>query len=405
MSSKVIVSLNKAEKIIYTQIIGQLLYNLPASVVYIEGIMGIGKSQKIEQLKQQLQQYTNNHPDLEDGEWGFVDMRVAGFTGSDLQGIPSIEKDGKEAVLRWIKDVTLPRHTSKHPYGIIFLDEINQVEDNSVRSVLYQFLLDKKMNDYELPDGWFIVAAGNREEDGGVYNRLLAPIRDRIMIIEVEPNIKEWIDWARQTKVHPAVVSAVDLFQEDIFHTYSPDVEMEGDSDGTNYVFSTPRSLSFASDKIKLYEQLKNNEDITLEIEDLEVMLRGLLGNVVGRTLCTFYKQTGSIPIEQIKAAKWKDGKSSIIKEHKLQKLSTDNVVYLTNLAVYPQTENELIITRNIVYLLAYNSSYASSINLIINTLTPDQRLEINTHAIHNSNVSLIDLAQTIADETTKALK
>ena len=38
-----------------------------------------------------------------------------------------------------------------------------------VQASAYQLILDRKIGEYTLPDGWAIVAAGNRESDRGVF--------------------------------------------------------------------------------------------------------------------------------------------------------------------------------------------------------------------------------------------
>lgn len=42
-------------------------------------------------------------------------------------------------------------------------------------SSAYQRILDRRVGEYELPEGWAIVAAGNREGDRGVTYRMPAP--------------------------------------------------------------------------------------------------------------------------------------------------------------------------------------------------------------------------------------
>ena len=51
--------------------------------------------------------------------------------------------------------------------GILFLDELNTAAP-MVQASAYQLILDRKIGEYTLPDGWAIVAAGNRESDKGV---------------------------------------------------------------------------------------------------------------------------------------------------------------------------------------------------------------------------------------------
>ena len=49
--------------------------------------------------------------------------------------------------------------------GIILFDEITAA-DSTLQVAAYEFILDRRLGQlYEVPDGWYIVAAGNRTSD------------------------------------------------------------------------------------------------------------------------------------------------------------------------------------------------------------------------------------------------
>ena len=94
-----------------------------------------------------------------------IDLRASLLDPTDLRGIPAIE--GGRAV--WCPPAFLPHRDS--PPGILFLDEINAAPP-LVQASLYQLVLDRRVGEYELPAGWWIVAAGNRQQDRAVTFRM-----------------------------------------------------------------------------------------------------------------------------------------------------------------------------------------------------------------------------------------
>ncbi|VVM24065.1 conserved hypothetical protein [uncultured Gammaproteobacteria bacterium] len=49
----------------------------------------------------------------------------------------------------------------------LFLDEITSAPP-TVSAAAYQLILDRRLGDYVVPEGWVIFAAGNRQGDRGV---------------------------------------------------------------------------------------------------------------------------------------------------------------------------------------------------------------------------------------------
>ena len=115
--------------------------------VFIWGAPGIGKSSIVKQIAKEQ-------------ELNFLDLRLSLLDPTDLKGIPFFNAETKEGV--WAKPSFLP--SIEGSKGILFLDEINTAPP-AVQASAYQLILDRKVGEYELPEGWSIVAAGNREND------------------------------------------------------------------------------------------------------------------------------------------------------------------------------------------------------------------------------------------------
>jgi len=123
---------------------------------FLWGAPGIGKSSVVKQV-------------AEAKGIGFIDLRLSLMDPTDLKGIPFYENRAHQAV--WAPPSFLPREGS----GILFLDELNTAAP-SVQASAYQLILDRRVGEYELPEGWAIVAAGNRENDRGVVYRMPLPL-------------------------------------------------------------------------------------------------------------------------------------------------------------------------------------------------------------------------------------
>jgi len=118
--------------------------------VFVWGSPGVGKSDVVRQV-------------AESKQVALQDVRALLLDPVDLRGLPFLSPD-KQA--KWATPDFLPREGE----GILFLDELNSATA-MVQASCYQLVLDRKLGEYTLPDGWAIVAAGNRESDRGVTTR------------------------------------------------------------------------------------------------------------------------------------------------------------------------------------------------------------------------------------------
>ncbi len=188
---------------------------LPA---FIWGPPGIGKSSIVKQI-------------AADHAYDFIDLRLSLLDPTDLKGIPFFDKAQNEAV--WATPDFLPKDPDSR--GILFLDEINTAAP-SVQAAAYQLVLDRKVGDYTLPEGWSIIAAGNRENDRGVTYRMPPPLANRFVHLEMVVDFEDWKAWAMQQGIDPAVVG---------YLTYAPDRLFDFDPARNERSFPTPRSWEY----------------------------------------------------------------------------------------------------------------------------------------------------------------
>jgi MoxR-like ATPase len=183
--------------------------------VFLWGGPGIGKSAIVRRLARQL-----GTP--------LQDVRALLLDPVDLRGLPFLASDGRS---KWATPEFLPRSGS----GILFLDELNAAPA-MVQAGCYQLVLDRKLGEYSLPDGWAIVAAGNREGDRAVTTRMPTPLRNRFVHLEFEIDIEEWSAWAVQAGMRAETIA---------FLRFRPELLSVFDKDAN--AFPSPRSWEFVS--------------------------------------------------------------------------------------------------------------------------------------------------------------
>jgi len=197
---------------------------------FIYGKPGIGKSSIVRAVSQEL-------------GIGFIDLRLSQILPEDLRGFPKIngvrerqkivsEQDlegclsegwhflgtlpsGKVVVqiedeagekTRWIRSEFLP--TSGR--GILFLDELPNAEPSKQNAAL-QLVLDRKLGNYVLPEGWLVMAAGNGAEDRSHVFELSSALNNRFINIDFPiPTFEEWFEWGA-AKIHPGIFGFLKL--------------------------------------------------------------------------------------------------------------------------------------------------------------------------------------------------
>ena len=185
---------------------------------FVWGPPGIGKSSIIKQV-------------AEVNGYDFIDLRLALMDPTDLKGIPFYDKEQHQAL--WAPPSFLP----KEGRGILFLDELNSAPP-AVQASAYQLILDRKVGEYTLPDGWAIVAAGNREGDRGVVYRMPSPLANRFVHLDMEVSVEDWRAWAFSAHLDERVIAYIGYKSEDLF-SFDPTKNEKS--------FATPRSWEFVS--------------------------------------------------------------------------------------------------------------------------------------------------------------
>ncbi len=195
--------------------------------VMLWGAPGVGKSQMVAQVAA-----GQNTP--------LIDIRLSQMEPSDLRGIPFREKE----LVEWAVPAMLPNAKRHGEKGILFLDEITSAPP-SVSAAAYQLILDRRLGDYEIPQGWAIIAAGNRQGDRGVTYSMPAPLANRFSHYEVDINLDDWVAWAYASGIDERVIA---------FLRFRQDLLFEFDATQNPVAFPSPRSWEFAHRALHKFE-------------------------------------------------------------------------------------------------------------------------------------------------------
>ena len=176
---------------------------------------GIGKSDLMHQLAARL-------------GMDIRDVRAVLLDPVDLRGLPHVNGDGRA---HWAIPEFLPRDGK----GILFLDELNRAPQLVMNACL-QLVRDRQLGEYTLPAEWVVMAACNRESDGGGVQKMNSALANRFVHLEMIPDLEDWCKWAITHGIEPAVIAFL-RFRPDLLNNF----------DRTARSFPTPRAWEFIS--------------------------------------------------------------------------------------------------------------------------------------------------------------
>ncbi|MDE2089953.1 MAG: AAA family ATPase, partial [Gammaproteobacteria bacterium] len=186
--------------------------------VMLWGPPGVGKSQIVAQVAAR-----HGVP--------VIDVRLSQMEPSDLRGIPFRSGD----LVEWAVPALLPDAARHGPTGVLFLDEITSAAP-SVSAAAYQLILDRRLGAYQVPPGWAIFAAGNRQGDRGVTYSMPAPLANRFSHFDLDVNLDDWVAWAYVHGIDQRLIA---------FLRFRPELLFDFDPARNPVAFPTPRSWEF----------------------------------------------------------------------------------------------------------------------------------------------------------------
>ena len=280
--------------------------------LFITGAIGIGKSHSVREAAKQIAkdfrlEYLetkdpNKHPD----KFCLIDQRMGQKDAGEVLGLPEtyalleVTRDKVKEIetipakslsafldanhfkeyriIDYITKWTSPLWFPRQGRGIIFLDELT-LAPALVRNAVWELINDHALGDYQLPQGWVVIAAGNRgREDGCPEFIFEAPLSNRFSWFQLNmPSIEDWTEWAASHGVDMRIIGFLNT-KRSALYTYNPNAKERA--------FSTPRSWQKASDLIK-----------GIEDEDkLMLYISGRVGTYVAGEFKAFLQQRRKLP-------------------------------------------------------------------------------------------------------------
>jgi len=243
----------------------QILVPLRQSV-FVWGPPGVGKSDVVAQVARGL-------------GVRMIDIRANLLDPVDIRGLPHINGNGQA---HWATPSFFPTEGK----GILFLDELNTAPPLSQNAFLQLTIPPFQLGEYQLPEGWSVVAAGNRETDRVHASRMSSALANRFMHINFDVDLDEWVEWAFQNDVVPELIAFIRA-RPKLLHSFDPAKNEKR--------FPTPRSWNFTSDTLKT-GAIKSLQG-TFDNRNIEFdLISGRVGDGPALELLSFLKTFRSLP-------------------------------------------------------------------------------------------------------------
>lgn len=257
----------------YCKIIAQQLPLKILPAVMLWGPPGVGKSQAIRQLANEIHAQTGKKVVV-------TDVRLLLFNPIDLRGIPTANAEKTLAI--WLKPQIFQMDNSEDVVNILFLDELSAAPQ-SVQAAAYQITLDRMVGEHKLPENCIVIAAGNRTTDKSVAFKMPKALANRLMHIEVDGSFNAWKTWAIRNGIHPKVIG---------FLSFRQNYLMKFDGASEELAFATPRSWEMVSNILNFVDS---------DLSKVHHLIAGLVGMGIAVEFRTWEKIYAELPgIEDI---------------------------------------------------------------------------------------------------------
>jgi MoxR-like ATPase len=210
---------------------------------------------------------------LKEGEIGGLPT-IETYTGPYQQGMSPEYKTTVYAVHYKLREID--EEIAKGNTVLLFIDEINRCE-HTVQQELMNLILNREINGYRLPENIKLLAAMN---PSGKYGSnfdyqvvdMDAAQENRFVWLYMEPDYRQWIDWAMDAELEPKVIEFISTFPEYLMKT------------NDNGITATPRSYERISKALKLYQEQKENIPRSVFLN----VLKGNVGDMIAAELLSF---------------------------------------------------------------------------------------------------------------------
>jgi len=293
-----------------------------------------------------------------------VDIRLSQCDVGDLKGMPFNVRGQtyfappdfyplREEDARELSDFTGQDVKAGVPAGFLFLDEINRA-NREVQQAAFEIVLDRRLNQRRLPDGWRVVAAINDDDDLYSVIELDPAFIDRYFVIKFRPTTDEFFDWGKQindkgvSNINPAVYEFLQKYP-----TFVDPTKEAIKQAGANKVHGRRSWAHFSRTLYRFEDQKEQNGfgllDRTSKTLDLLYMVtQGHVGNTAAVQFKTFVETDYQALNAEIILDKWDKNIAKKLKDvvdaNRIPELSAYNgmiVEYVKDKVNKPLTEKQ----------------------------------------------------------------
>jgi hypothetical protein len=244
----------------------ELLSPLHASI-HLWGSPGVGKTEIVKQLARKRGAR-------------LIDVRLSQKIASDLNGLPMIDESTGTTV--FARPAWFP--TDNTEQTTLFLDELAGA-DQHTRIAAYGLLLERRIENWHLPGSCQVIAASNHIESGAISADFGTALNDRLIHLMVAPDLSDWISWALENSVHPAIVAYLKSHANRLI---ADDLAIAtGDA-----VLPSPRSWKRTSDALHLIE--RDGKQMPRRVR--EAIIAGIVGAATSFEFWAVYDEVFSMP-------------------------------------------------------------------------------------------------------------
>lgn len=193
-------------------------------------------------------------------------------------GLPRISADRAE----WVAPKFLPIDGE----GILFLDELTAAPQMT-QVGCYQPVLDRKLGEYRLPDGWVAIAAGNPASERGVHFSMPRPLRNRFVHLDLQPDFLDRCKWAVKASIRAEIIAFL-RFKPALLHDPNATVDVN--------TWPTPRSWEMASNVLTGFARRQNSGFFAGTTEIEAQLLEGTIGETATTELVAFLRLFRQLP-------------------------------------------------------------------------------------------------------------
>lgn len=194
-----------------------------ASLMFLWGAPGLGKTYSVEQIAGNLNEATNKKVVV-------IKIRLSNFTRTDLVGFMIYDRERERS--KWLPPEMFVMDEDPDTINLIFLDEIPDAHEQ-LQKVVNQIVDEGTVGVHRLPENCLYILAGNRRIDNCKTYEMPDSTANRLCHYNVQPEFESWRRWAINHDINKYVLG---------YLSYDNSKLYDLDKKRGTMAFATPRS-------------------------------------------------------------------------------------------------------------------------------------------------------------------